>query len=110
MLSFNVSDIDQFTQFQVVDGCEAKPRINPGDYGMAFDSNWIDYVFNFASELSTGVIVSYLTYTLMSQKDESKSRYINIEKQEINVNSISEDELKQKIERIVEDKIKSLDK
>lgn len=110
MIKFNISNLHCATKFPTVEGCIAKRSVDPAEYGMAFDSLFEDFICMFANEVTPGVIIGYLTHVLTTQRESGEIRTITIEKQTINVNTISQDDLEKIVNKLVEEKLMEQEK
>lgn len=107
MIQIKISNIDKFQKLDTPSGCVIKPTINPADYGMAFDSVLADYFLSFAHDVSVQVVADYLVALLLMQKDDRGPRNVYIEKIEINVNALSEAEIRNKVNDAIKQKMDS---
>lgn len=109
MISFKLDNIHKFTKFPDNQNVRVThPRQHNSNHGMAFDTILGDFIINFASEVSVAVITGYLVHVLTSQKDSGGTRNTYIDNIQINVNTVSEEEIKKIVDKIVEEKLKNL--
>lgn len=110
MIKIEIANLDKFKILKPPLGCEIKPVVNLANHGLAFDSVLEDSFFSFAYDVSVQVISDYLLALLLLQRDDRGPRYIYIEKLEINVNALSEEEIEKKINDAVKKKLDSITK
>ena len=108
MISFKLDNIHKFTKFPENQNVIIKHPQNNNNHGLAFDTILGDFIINFAYDVGIGVISGYLVEVLTSQKDSGGTRNIYIENQQINVNAISEEEIKKIVDKVVEEKLKNI--
>ena len=107
MVEIRISNINGLILPPAPDGCSVRLAVNPADNGMAFDSPFSDYILSCLSDVSVKGIIEYTLLLLHLQKDDMGTRSVHIEKIEINVNALSEEEIRRKVDEAIKEKIDS---
>lgn len=107
MISVKVANLDKFKRLQAPQGCLIEPEVNHAKHGLAYDSILEDYILSFLHDISVQVVADYLVALLLMQKDDRGPRNVYIEKIEINVNALSEAEIRNKVNDAIKQKMDS---